>query len=128
MAKKEKVQFNYAAEVKKLKEQGPERLYYLCGPEDYLRECYLTELRQLCVATEDEFAYRRLDGPGIDLGELAEAVDDQIKGILIHSRQKFSGGLVRFNFFSRGGIGKGGFLLALNDTAFTQKSFVSAGK
>jgi len=75
MAKKDKVQFNYAAELKRLKEQGPERLYYLCGPEDYLRECYLTELRQLCVASGDEFAYRRLDGPNVDFGELAEAVD-----------------------------------------------------
>jgi len=75
MAKKDKVQFNYAAELKRLKEQGPERLYYLCGPEDYLRECYLTELRQLCVASGDEFAYRRLDGPNVDLSELAEAVD-----------------------------------------------------
>ena len=44
-------------------------------PEDYLREAYLTELRALCVPSEDDFSYQRFDGPALDLGALAEAVD-----------------------------------------------------
>jgi len=75
MAKKEKSTFNYNAELKTLQEQGPERLYFLTGPEDYLRECFLTELRRRCVAEEDSFSCRRMNGPVIDLGELTEAVD-----------------------------------------------------
>ena len=55
--------------------RGPERLYFLSGPEDYLRECYLTELRKLCGVTEDDFGFRRLNGPAVDLNELAEALD-----------------------------------------------------
>ena len=58
-----------------MKERGPERLYFLSGPEDYLRECYLTELRKLCGVTEDDFGYRRIDGPAVDLNELSEAVN-----------------------------------------------------
>ena len=38
-------QFNYAFELRTLKERGPERLYLLWGPEDYLREQYLTQLK-----------------------------------------------------------------------------------
>ena len=75
MAKKNKPVFNYQSELKLLKEQGPERLYFLCGPEDYLRECYLTELRRLCGVTEDDFGCRRINGPVIDMNELTEAVD-----------------------------------------------------
>ncbi len=66
---------NYNMEIKRLKEKGPERVYYLWGPEDYLREAYLTELRRCCVPTEDEFSLQRFDGPALDLNALAEAVD-----------------------------------------------------
>ena len=46
MAKKDKKEkLNYNAEIKALKERGPERLYVLCGPEDYLREAFLGQLR-----------------------------------------------------------------------------------
>ena len=44
MAKKkgqEKEKVNYQQEIRRLKEQGPERLYLLWGQEDYLRECFL---------------------------------------------------------------------------------------
>lgn len=75
MAKKDKPVFNYASELKLMQAKGPERLYFLCGPEDYLRECYLTELRKLCGVAEDDFGYRRLNGPAVDLNELSEAVD-----------------------------------------------------
>ena len=75
MAKKAKPTFHYKEEVDALKSGGPERLYLLYGPEDYLRERYLEELKKLCVPGEDDFSYKRLDGPAIDLGELSEAVN-----------------------------------------------------
>jgi DNA polymerase-3 subunit delta len=76
MAKKDKKErLNYNAELKALQEQGPGRLYMLFGPEDYLREAYLTEMRKLCVPSEDDFSYQRFDGPNLDMGALREAVD-----------------------------------------------------
>lgn len=75
MAKREKPNFNYNEEVRLLREKGPERLYLLYGPEDYLRERFLDELRNWCVPEANEFSCKRLDGPAVDLGALAEAVD-----------------------------------------------------
>jgi len=76
MAKKNEQQFNYAAEVKKLKAEGPCRAYLLWGPEDYLREQYIILLKQLCLPEgEDSFSYKRIDGPELDMTEFAEAVD-----------------------------------------------------
>ena len=75
MAKKEKTKFNYTLEVKQLKEKGPERLYLLYGPEDYLRERFLEELKKICVSDDMDFNYKRLDGPNIDMSALSEAVD-----------------------------------------------------
>ena len=76
MAKKnQKETMNYNAEVKLLKEEGPQRLYFLWGPEDYLREAFLTELRGQCVPSEDDFSCQRFDGPALDMGALQEAVD-----------------------------------------------------
>ncbi len=76
MAKKDrKEKLNYNAEVKALKERGPDRLYVLCGPEDYLREAYLEQLRGLCVPSADDFSYQRFDGPALNMTDLREAVD-----------------------------------------------------
>jgi len=73
---KNEVQFNYAAELRRLKEQGPERLYLLWGPEDYLREQFLMQLKKKCLPEgEDDFSYKRMDGPGLDATRLQEAVD-----------------------------------------------------
>ena len=67
---------NYAAALKELKTRGPGRLYLLWGPEAYLREAYLGELKRLCLPEgEDSFSYKRLDGPELDLPTLREAVD-----------------------------------------------------
>lgn len=69
-------QFNYAAELRNLKERGPERLYLLWGPEDYLREQYLTQLKKMCLPEgEDDFSYKRLDGPALDALRLQQAAD-----------------------------------------------------
>ena len=40
---KDEEKLNYSAAVRELKADGPERLYLLWGPEDYLREQYLTQ-------------------------------------------------------------------------------------
>ena len=79
MAKKrgsEEEKLNYQAELRTLKVRGPEPLYLLWGPEDYLRECYLAELRTVCLPEgEDSFSFRRLNGPELDVEALREAVD-----------------------------------------------------
>ena len=67
---------NYPAAVRQLKEQGPQRLYFLWGPEDYLREDYLTKLKKICLPEgEDSFSFKRLDGPELDRQELRQAID-----------------------------------------------------
>ena len=69
-------QFNYAAELRVLKERGPEKLYFLWGPEDYLREQYLIQLKKKCLPEgEDGFSYKRMDGPALDLLRFKEALD-----------------------------------------------------
>ena len=69
-------QFNYASELRTLKERRPERLYLLWGPEDYLREQYLTQLKKKCLPEgEDDFSYKRLDGPALDPLRLQQALD-----------------------------------------------------
>lgn len=76
MAKKDrKEKLNYSAEIRQLREQGPGRLYYLWGPEDYLREAFIKELRTACVPTEDDFSCQRFNGPALEMNALAEAVD-----------------------------------------------------
>ena len=67
---------NYSLEIRRLREEGPERLYFLWGPEDYLREYYLAELKKTCLPEgEDSFSFRRLNGPELDPVQLREAVD-----------------------------------------------------
>ncbi len=68
--------FNYSAEIRALKEHGPGRLYLLWGPEDYLREQYLLQLKKICLPEgDDSFSYKRLDGPDLDFHALRQAVD-----------------------------------------------------
>lgn len=67
---------NYSAALRQLKAEGPQRLYLLWGPEDYLREQYLAQLKALCLPEgEDSFSYRRFDGPELPAEQLAGAVD-----------------------------------------------------
>ncbi len=73
---KEDNKLNYAAEIRALKERGPERLYFLWGPEDYLREQYLQTLKRVCLPEgEDSFSFKRLNGPELDAVLLQEAID-----------------------------------------------------
>ncbi len=67
---------NYSAAVRELKQLGPERSYLLWGPEDYLREQYLAELKKICLPEgEDSFSYHRMDGPELDMDKLRRAMD-----------------------------------------------------
>ena len=76
MAKKKEEAFNYPAELRTLKEHGPEHLYLLWGPEDYLREQYLFQLKKICLpGGEDDFSYKRIDGPALDANAFQQAVD-----------------------------------------------------
>lgn len=78
MAKKtrDEDKLNYSAEIRRLNEDGPQRIYLLWGPEDYLREQYLMRLKEVCLPEgEDSFSFKRMDGPDVDMDELAEAVD-----------------------------------------------------
>ena len=73
---KDEEKLNYAAAVRELKQQGPERVYLLWGPEDYLREQYLVQLKSICLPEgDDSFSYRRMDGPELDLDALRQAMD-----------------------------------------------------
>lgn len=67
---------NYSAEVKRLKQEGPERVYLLWGAEDYLREQYLGQLKKLCLPEgENSFSFHRIDGPELDIEKLRHAMD-----------------------------------------------------
>ena len=76
MAKAKEEKLNINAVLRELKQNGPQRLYLLWGPEDYLREYFLGELKKLCIPDgEDSFCYKRLDGPELDPHALRQAVD-----------------------------------------------------
>jgi DNA polymerase-3 subunit delta len=67
---------NYRDEVRRLREAGPERLYVLCGEEEYLREQFLQEIKKNCLpGGEDDFSFHRFDGATLSLPALADAVD-----------------------------------------------------
>ena len=74
--RKKETALNYGAEVKKLKEEGPARLYLLWGEEDYLRDSYLQELREICApGGGDDFQVRIFKEAQLDPMELRYAVD-----------------------------------------------------
>lgn len=73
---KDEKKLSYSQELKLLRDEGPQRLYLLYGPEDYLREQFLLALKKLCLPEgEDDFSYKRLDGPELDVNALAGAID-----------------------------------------------------
>ena len=75
MAKKEE-STNYGALLSELRARGPQRLYLLWGPEDYLREQFLAALKKACLPEgEDDFSYKRLNGPELDALQLRNAMD-----------------------------------------------------
>lgn len=76
MAKAKEEKLNINAVLRELKQSGPQRLYLLWGPEDYLREYFLGEIKKICLPDgEDSFCYKRLEGPELDPHALQQAVD-----------------------------------------------------
>lgn len=76
MAKAEKKAFNYSEELKRLRAEGPQRLYMLRGEEDFLRDSFLRELKKECLEEGTEaFNYHRIQGAVLDMGVLTEAVE-----------------------------------------------------
>ena len=76
MARMKKPPFDYGAEIRRLRAEGPARLYMLRGEEDYLRDSFLAELRSICVAEDTEaFNYHRLRGPALDMTAFRDAVE-----------------------------------------------------
>ncbi len=76
MARQEKKKLDYGAEIKKLRQEGPGRVYILRGEEDYLRDSFLAELKKLCLDEGTEaFNYHRLQGPGLDMARLSQSVE-----------------------------------------------------
>ena len=76
MARQDRQSMDYGAELKRLRQEGPKRVYILRGEEDYLRDSYLAELKKLCVAEGTEaFNHHRLQGPGLDMQALTESVE-----------------------------------------------------
>lgn len=76
MAKAEKKTLNYGEELKRLRSDGPERIYMLRGEEDFLRDSFLRELRTQCVEEGTEaFNHHRIQGAVLDMGALTEAVE-----------------------------------------------------
>lgn len=74
MAKKNQI-IPYSEHLSQLKREGAEKLYLLQGPEDYLRDAFLGELKKVCLPDgENDFCFRRIDGPEIDMRVLTEAV------------------------------------------------------
>ena len=67
---------SYKTEVAALKAEGPQRLYVLWGQEDYLREQFLAQVKNVCLPDGgDDFSLHRFDGANLDLHRLADAVD-----------------------------------------------------
>ena len=77
MAKRKKeAALNYAAEIRKLKEEGPARLYFLWGEEEYLRDSFLNTLREICCPEGGEdFQIRVFKEAQVDPAELRYAID-----------------------------------------------------
>ena len=76
MAKKEKPTFDYGAHIRRLRQEGPAKVYVLRGAEDYLRDSFLAELRKLCVEEGTEaFNHHRLTGPKLDVADLISSAE-----------------------------------------------------
>ncbi len=74
--KKNEVKFSFKDSVRALKQDGPQRLYLIWGPEDYLAELYYAEIKKLCITDEaDDFSYRKLNERDFSLLSLSEAID-----------------------------------------------------
>lgn len=76
MAKKQEESYpSYSELAKKLKTDGPGRLYLLWGEEDYLVSAFAAEVEKLCVTESSaDFDKKQIEGPVPDLNELEDAL------------------------------------------------------
>ena len=66
---------DFNIEIKTLKEKGPANLYHLYGPESYLRDSFLDELKRICLSDgENDFSYKRFEGE-FDSMQILNAMD-----------------------------------------------------
>ena len=76
MKKKKDAPLNYNEEIRRLKANGPARLYLLWGEEDYLRDSFLQSLREICAPDgSDDFQVRVFQNAQPDPVELRYAID-----------------------------------------------------
>ena len=74
MAKKEIL--DYGKLKKELQTAGPQRVYLLYGPEEYLREDFVAQLKKACLPDgEDDFSYKRLNPDSFSARAFEDAVD-----------------------------------------------------
>ena len=74
-AKEKEKKFSYKDTLRRLKIQGPERLYLFYGEEEYLRDAFLEEIRKTCLGGgPKEFNWKRLDETA-EPADLEEAVN-----------------------------------------------------
>ena len=67
---------DYTALKRELKSKGPENLYMLWGPEDYLIADFVSSLRDICVSGEmRDFDAKRLNGPLPDARDVEDALN-----------------------------------------------------
>lgn len=75
MAAKKEV-LNYKALLTELRRDGPRQLYMFWGEEDYLMAAFVEELRRSCLPDGGtDFDEKRLNGPGLELRALQDALD-----------------------------------------------------
>ena len=73
---KEEIKFNYNEQIRILKENGPQRLYFIWGPEDYLSDIFAGEIKKVCLPEgEDDFSYRKIGEREYTAQLLQEAID-----------------------------------------------------
>lgn len=73
--KSKKDVLDFPALAKRLRENGPERVYLLHGEEDYLRESFLGQLIKICAGQEGDVNHRRLNGETVSMAQLSDAVE-----------------------------------------------------
>ncbi len=73
---KELPKFIYSDELRKLNQQGPQRLYFIWGPEDYLSDQFVGEIRKICVPEGiADFSYHKFSDRDYSARAMADAID-----------------------------------------------------
>lgn len=74
--KKKQETCDYKAAIMSAKAAGPDRLYLMYGPEDYLRDYALESIKNICLPSGDDgFSLKRFNGPSLDISAFSSALD-----------------------------------------------------